>query len=219
MSQDQMTSSNALTNGAETPVAAPAQPSPPPANLVQPGMKWYVLRVASNKEESVRDALVRKVKIEGLESRIGRILVPTLKEKKMKAGVLKIVERKLYPGYVFVEMATEEDGSVNEGVWFLIKETSGVGDFIGSDGKPTSMPDQDVTGMLAASEKAEEQPGLSGLNIHKGDQVKITDGAFESFEGEVESVDEKRGMVNVIVSIFGRSTPVEVGYWQLEKVE
>lgn len=182
-------------------------------------MKWYVLRVASNKEESVRDALIRKVKIEGLENRIGRILVPTLKEKKMKAGVLKIVERKLYPGYVFVEMATEEDGSVNEGVWFLIKETSGVGDFIGSDGKPTSMPDQDVTGMLAASEKAEEQPGLSGLNIHKGDQVKITDGAFESFEGEVESVDEKRGMVNVIVSIFGRSTPVEVGYWQLEKVE
>lgn len=197
--------------------SAPAQAAT--SSLAQAGMKWYVLRVASNKEESVRDALVRKVKIEGLETRIGRILVPTLKEKKMKAGVLKIVERKLYPGYVFVEMATEDDGSVNEGVWFLIKETSGVGDFIGSDGKPTSMPDQDVTGMLAASEKAEEQPGLSGLNIHKGDQVKITDGAFESFEGEVESVDEKRGMVNVIVSIFGRSTPVEVGYWQLEKVE
>ena len=202
------------------PAASASVPtSAAPASLVQPGMKWYVLRVASNKEESVRDALIRKVKIEGLEQRVGRILVPTLKEKKMKAGVLKIVERKLYPGYVFVEMATEDDGSVNEGVWFLIKETSGVGDFIGSDGKPTSMPDQDVTGMLAASEKAEEQPGLSGLNIHKGDQVKITDGAFESFEGEVESVDEKRGMVSVIVSVFGRSTPVEVGYWQLEKVE
>ena len=202
------------------PAASASVPtSAAPASLVQPGMKWYVLRVASNKEESVRDALIRKVKIEGLEQRVGRILVPTLKEKKMKAGVLKIVERKLYPGYVFVEMATEDDGSVNEGVWFLIKETSGVGDFIGSDGKPTSMPDQDVTGMLAASEKAEEQPGLSGLNIHKGDQVKITDGPFESFEGEVESVDEKRGMVSVIVSVFGRSTPVEVGYWQLEKVE
>ncbi len=183
------------------------------------GMKWYVLRVASNKEEQVRDALIRKVKIEGLEGRVGRVLVPTLKEKKMKVGVLKIVERKLYPGYVFVEMACEDDGSVNESVWFLVKETSGVGDFIGSDGKPTSMPDQDVVGMLAASEKAEEQPGLSGLNIHKGDQVKITDGAFESYEGEVEAVDEKRGMVSVIVSIFGRSTPVEVGYWQLEKVE
>jgi len=193
--------------------------SPASATLCAPGMKWYVLRVASNKEEQVRNALERKVKIEGLEHRVGRVLVPTLKEKRMKAGVLKIVERKLYPGYVFVEMACEEDGSIAEPVWFLIKETSGVGDFIGSDGKPTSMPEQDVVGMLAASQKAEDQPGLSGLNIHKGDQVKITDGAFESYEGEVELVDEKRGMVSVIVSIFGRSTPVEVGYWQLEKVE
>jgi len=149
-------------------------------------MKWYVLRVASNKEEQVRGTLLRKVTIEGLEEFIGRILVPTLKEKRMKGGVLRTVERKLYPGYVFVEMACEEDGSVAENVWFLIKETSGVGDFIGSDGKPTSMPEHDVVQMLAASEKAEEEPGLSGLNINKGDQVKITDGAFESYEGEVE---------------------------------
>lgn len=203
----------------QTGTATAAAPAAGATALAAPGMKWYVLRVASNKEEQVRNALERKVKIEGLESRIGRILVPTLKEKKMRAGVLKIVERKLYPGYVFVEMSCESDGAINESVWFLIKETSGVGDFIGSDNKPTSMPDQDVAGMLAASEKAEEQPGLSGLNIKKGDKVKITDGAFESFEGEVESVDEKRGMVNVIVSIFGRSTPVEVGYWQLERLE
>ena len=183
------------------------------------GMKWYVLRVASNKEEQVRSTLLRKVKIEGLETFIGRILVPTLKEKRMKGRALRTVERKLYPGYVFVEMACEEDGSVAENVWFLIKETSGVGDFIGSDGKPTSMPEHDVAQMLAASEKAEEEPGLSGLNIRKGDQVKITDGAFESYEGEVDSVDERRGMVAVIVNIFGRSTPVEVGYWQIEKVD
>ena len=201
------------------PTSPAAEGSPASAAVCALGMKWYVLRVASNKEEQVRNALERKVKIEGLEHRVGRVLVPTLKEKRMKAGVLKIVERKLYPGYVFVQMAFEEDCSIAESVWFLIKETSGVGDFIGSDGKPTSMPEQDVVGMLAASQKAEEQPGLSGLNIHAGDQVKITDGAFESYEGEVESVDEKRGMVSVIVSIFGRSTPVEVGYWQLEKVE
>lgn len=184
-----------------------------------PGMKWYVLRVASNKEEQVRKALLRKVTIEGLEQKVGRILVPTLKEKKMKAGVLKVIERKLYPGYVFVEMVCEEDGSVVENVWFLIKETTGVGDFIGSDGKPTSMPEHDVMQMLDASEKAEEEPGLSGLNIHKGDQVKISDGVFESYEGEVDTVDERRGMVSVIVSIFGRSTPVEVGYWQLDKID
>ncbi len=189
------------------------------STVIASGMRWYVLRVASNKEEQVRNALERKIKIEALEEKVGRILVPTLKEKRMRGGVLRVVERKLYPGYVFVEMACEEDGSVAENVWFLIKETSGVGDFIGTDGKPTSMPEHDVAQMLAASQKAEEEPSLSGLNINKGDQVKITDGAFESYEGEVESVDERRGMVNVIVSIFGRMTPVEVGYWQLEKVE
>lgn len=183
------------------------------------GMKWYVLRVASNKEAQVRSTLERKVTIEGLEDRIGRILVPTLKEKRMKAGSLHVVERKLYPGYVFVEMACEEDGAVNEHVWFLVKETTGVGDFIGSVGKPTSMPDHDVELMLAAAEKTEDDPGLSGLNFKVGEIVKITDGVFESYEGEVDSVDERRGMVSVVVNIFGRSTPIEVGYWQLEKSE
>ena len=134
-------------------------------------------------------------------------------------ALCRAIRQRKNPGYVFVEMACEADGAVAESVWFLIKETTGVGDFIGSDGKPTSMPDHDVVQMLAACEKAEEEPGLSGLSINKGDQVKITDGAFESYEGEVEAVDERRGMVNVIVSIFGRMTPVEVGYWQLEKVE
>ncbi len=186
--------------------------------LCQPGMQWYVLRVASNKEEYVREALERKVKIEGLEEHVGRILVPTLKERRMKGGVARVYKRNLYPGYVFVEMGTEEDGSIPENVWFMIKETTGVGDFIGSDGKPTAMAEHDIAGMLAASTQAEEQPTLSGMNFSKGDHVKITSGSFENFEGEVDSLDEKRGMVTLIVEIFGRSTPVEVEYWQLEKV-
>lgn len=220
-----MSETEATSLPAADPEAKSSEVEPPEAESsgagtdTQPGMKWYVLRVASNKEEQVRDALQRKIKIEALEQRVGRILVPTLKEKRMKGGVLRVAERKLYPGYVFVEMACEEDGSVTESVWFLVKETTGVGDFIGSDGKPTSMPEHDVVQMLAASQKADEDPGLGGLNIHKGDQVKITDGAFESYEGEVDSVDERRGMVSVIISIFGRMTPVEVGYWQIEKVE
>ncbi|MCH7813239.1 MAG: transcription termination/antitermination factor NusG [Planctomycetes bacterium] len=186
--------------------------------LCAPGMDWYVLRVASNKEEQVCDALQRKVKIEGLEERIGRILVPTLKERRMKGGKAKIHERKLYPGYVFVEMACEEDGTVDERVWFMIKETTGVGDFIGSDSKPTAMPEHDVVGMLAASTKAEEEPTLSGLDFKSGDQVKINDGSFENYEGEVDAVDQKHGMITVVLTIFGRSTPVDVEYWQLEKV-
>jgi len=181
-------------------------------------MNWYVLRVASNKEEQVRAALERKVKIEGLDDRVGRVLVPTLKERRMRGGQVKVFERKLYPGYVFVEMACEEDGAIAENVWFMIKETTGVGDFIGSDGKPTRMADHDVVGMLAASQKADDEPTLSGLDFRKGDPVKITDGSFENYEGEVEMVDTKRGLVTVVLTIFGRSTPVEVEYWQVEKL-
>ncbi|NOX58456.1 MAG: transcription termination/antitermination factor NusG [Planctomycetes bacterium] len=184
-----------------------------------PGMNWYVLRVASNKEEYVRDALDRKVKIEGLDKIVNRILVPTIKERRMKAGVAKVHKRNLYPGYVFVEMACEEDGAIPEDVWFMVKETTGVGDFIGSDGKPTAMPDHEIEGMLAASQEAEETPTLSGLNFKKGDHVKITAGSFENFEGDVDSLDEKHGTVTVIVEIFGRSTPVDVEYWQLEREE
>lgn len=207
------------TEGQTQSMDPPNEPDDTGEPAVQPGMNWYVLRVASNKEEQVRDTLVRKVKIEGLEDKVGRILVPTLKEKRMKGGVLRITERKLYPGYVFVEMACEDDGAVLDNIWFMVKETTGVGDFIGSDGKPTSMPLHDVEQMLLACAAPEEEPTLAGLKMKKGDLVKVTDGAFESYEGEVDSVDERRGMVTVIVAIFGRSTPVEVGYWQLEKVE
>ncbi|MFH0982110.1 MAG: transcription termination/antitermination protein NusG [Planctomycetota bacterium] len=188
------------------------------APLCAPGMKWYVLRVASNKEDQVRETLERKVKIEGLDERVGRILVPTLKEKRMKGGRVKVYERKLYPGYVFVEMACELDGAVSEQVWFMVKETTGVGDFIASDGKPISMPEHEVAGMLVACQKAEDQPSLSGLDFKKGDAVKIIDGSFESFEGEVDTVDSKRGIVTVNLMIFGRPTPVELEYWQMEKV-
>ena len=187
--------------------------------ICAPGMRWYVLRVASNKENQVRNTLERKVTIESLAESVGRILVPTVKERrKGKAGQIRLQERKLYPGYVFVEMACEEDGSVSENVWFMVKETTGVGDFIGSDGKPTSMPDHEVVQMLAATKKGDEEPTLAGLDFKKGEMVKVTEGAFESFEGEVDTVDEKRGMVSVMVTIFGRATAVEVAYWQLEKV-
>jgi transcriptional antiterminator NusG len=188
------------------------------SEMVTPGMQWYVLRVASNKEDKVRETLERKITIEGIEGRVGRVLVPTIKERRMKGGVAKVHERKLYPGYVFVEMACEDDGSINDEVWFLVKETTGVGDFISSDNKPIGMQEHEVAMMLQACQKSEDQPTLSGLNFNKGDQVKITEGSFDSFEGEVESVDEKSGKVTVMLEVFGRPTPVEVEYWQLEKV-
>ncbi|MBW7903993.1 MAG: transcription termination/antitermination protein NusG [Phycisphaerae bacterium] len=186
--------------------------------LVRPGMGWYVLRVASNREDQVRDALDRKVKIEQLESRVGRILVPTQKEKRVKGGAARIYERKLYPGYVFVEMATESDGTIPENVWFMIKETSGVGDFIGSGGKPSPMPMHDVEKMLASAIKPDETPTLANLSFKKGDKVKVREGPFENFEGAVDEINTQKGTVRVIVTIFGRATPIEIEYWQVEAI-
>lgn len=201
----------------------PAEASGPPADapempLFREGMHWYVLRVASNKEDQVRDALERKVKIEQLEDRVGRIMVPTQKEKRVRGGTARVYYRKLYPGYVFVEMATEADGSIPENVWFVIKETTGVGDFIGSAGKPTPMEVVDVEKMLAAAVKREETPTLANLSFKPGDKVKVREGPFENYEGVVEEINTQKGTVRVIVTIFGRPTPIEIEYWQVEQI-
>lgn len=198
--------------------AAHGQPAPvsPPAEAGR-SMQWYVLRVASNREDQVCEALSRKVKIEHLEERVGRILVPTQREKRVRSGVARVYDRKLYPGYVFVEMAPEEDGSIAENVWFVIKETMSVGDFIGSDGKPTPMKPHDVEKMLAVVEKSAEQPTLAGMaGLKKGDAIKVKEGPFENFEGEIDEVFPDKGQVRVIVTIFGRPTPIELEYWQVE---
>ncbi len=180
--------------------------------------QWYVLRVASNKEEQVREALERKVKIEGLQEKIGRILVPSDRRlrPRTRPSEKKFVERKLYPGYVFIEMELEEDGTIGEKPWFLIKETTGVGDFIGSGGKPVPMSPADVGKMLMQVERPEEGATLT-VEFKKGDQVKIKEGAFENFEGAVDEVLAEKGLIRVIVTIFGRATPVELEYWQVEK--
>lgn len=214
--------SNAEPAEAAEAKAAAADATAPgePAKLesVQPGMHWYVLRVASNKEDQVREALERKVKIEQLEGRVGRVLVPSQREKRMRSGTARVYHRKLYPGYVFVEMETDEDGRIPENVWFVIKETTGVGDFIGSGGKPSPMPLDDVEKMLAATVKPEESPALANLAFKKGDQVKVNEGPFENFEGQVDEINTQKGTVKVIVTIFGRPTPIEIDYWQVEQV-
>ncbi len=179
--------------------------------------QWYVLRVASNKESQVREALERKVKIEGLQDTIGEILVPTERRPAPRGrGAAKTVERKLYPGYVFIEMEPQEDGRIPEKAWFLIRETTGVGDFIGTSGKPIPMKEDDVQKMLMQVEKAQEGAPVS-VDFAKGDQVKIKEGAFENFEGTVDEVLVDKGLIRVIVMIFGRATPVELEYWQVEK--
>ncbi|MDB5296605.1 MAG: nusG [Phycisphaerales bacterium] len=179
-------------------------------------MQFFVLRVASNKEDRVRDALDRKVKIEGLEAHVGRILVPTERVRVHKQGVRKESDRKLYPGYVFVELELDKEGRIPEKVWFTIKETEGVGDFIGSNGKPTAMSVKDQDRMIEEAEKKDD-PTTPVEAFKKGEKVKVTNGPFENFEGEVDEVFGEQGKVRIVTTIFGRPTPLELEYWQIEK--
>ena len=179
-------------------------------------MNFFVLRVASNKEDRVREALARKVKIEGLENAVGRILVPTERVRAIKDGKRRDTDRKLYPGYVFIELELDKNGIIPEKVWFTIKETDGVGDFIGSNGKPSPMSPKDEGKMLEAAERKEET--FSDAHFKKGEKVKVTNGAFMNFEGEVDEVIAEKGTVRIITTIFGRPTPLELEYWQVEKV-
>jgi transcriptional antiterminator NusG len=181
-------------------------------------MQFFVLRVASNKEDRVREALARKVKIEGVEDTVGRILVPTERVRSMKGGVRRESDRKLYPGYVFIELNLDKNGMIPEKVWFLIKETDGVGDFIGSNGKPTPMSPRDQSKMLEEAEKADSDEVSLKTEYKKGDKIKVTNGAFQNFEGEVDEIIPEKGMVRIITTIFGRPTPLELEYWQIEKI-
>jgi transcription termination/antitermination protein NusG len=186
--------------------------------IVKEGMNWFVLRVASNKESYVRNTLLRKVQIEAMEHLVGRILVPTEKTKSMKSGKQRITETKLYPGYVFVEMRLEDDGRIPQDVFFLIKETTGVGDFVGTAGRPVPMATHEIEKMLLDSRKPEELPQVR-MEFRKGDNVKINEGPFENYEGTVDELLPDKGLVRVLVTIFGRQAPIELEYWQIGKVD
>lgn len=209
--------SDEKVNQAQTTEPADEQ-TPAEEPLVTPGMNWFVLRVASNKENSVRQTLLRKIKIEGFEHLVNRILVPTEKTKTIKGGKQRVVESMLYPGYVFVEMKLEDDGRIPQDVFFLIKETTGVGDFIGTAGRPSPMSMPEIEKMLDASKPAEEQPTVK-MEFAPGDHVKIKEGPFENMEGTIDELLPDQGKVRVIVTIFGRATPLEVEYWLIEKFE
>ena len=175
-------------------------------------MDWYILKVQSNRETSIRDALLRRIKIAGLDYFFGDVIIPTEKVTEVKGGKKRVVKRKLYPGYLVAHM------EINDDTWFLVRETPGIGDFTGATGHPTPMLPHEVEAILAKSEeKQEEQPKLQ-IGFTPGDRVKINDGTFENFEGDVEGIDATNGQVTVIINIFGRSTPVTLGYWQIEKL-
>jgi transcriptional antiterminator NusG len=166
-----------------------------PVSDEPPKMDWYILKVQSNREDSIRESLKRRVAVAGLDRFFGEIIVPTEMVSEFKGGKKRVVKRKLYPGYLVVNM------EINEDTWFLVRETPGIGDFTGSAGKPTPMLPHEVSKIIAKQEeKTEETPKLK-IPFNVGDRVKINEGTFENFEGEVDNIDEASGRATVMINI------------------
>ncbi|MBC8404516.1 MAG: transcription termination/antitermination factor NusG [Planctomycetes bacterium] len=183
-------------------------------------LEWYVVRVATNREDSVRDKLVRRIKGDGLEHRIPQILVPVERFSEVKNGKKKVVSRKIYPGYLMIQAALGEQASEaqeDQAVWFALHETQGFGDFVGGGEEPTPMTPDEVEGILSRMHESEDTPRMA-VRIKRGDRVRITEGPFEGFDGSVEEVDETKGILHISVTIFGRATAVEIDHWQVEAV-
>ncbi len=173
---------------------------------------WYILKVQVNREDAIRDTLERRIRVAGLQDFFGELVVPDEKRTEFKNGKKKVVRVKLYPGYLIVNM------ELNDATWFLVRETSGIGDFTNAGGKPSPMSPADVAKIIKKTdEKTEEAPKLK-IPYKPGDRVRINDGMFANFEGSVEGIDETNGRVTVMINIFGRSTPVELEYWQIENL-
>jgi transcriptional antiterminator NusG len=175
---------------------------------------WYILKVQVNREGTIRDALERRVKIEGLESFVEEIVVPTEDIAEFtKSGKRKITKRKLYPGYIMVNMV------INDDTWFAVRETPGIGDFTGSAGKPTPMDPREVERILRRDVDEDEETQIkTSIPFSIGDHVRVKEGNFQNFEGDVDKIDEAHGLITVMINIFNRATPVEIQYWQIEKV-
>jgi transcriptional antiterminator NusG len=187
------------------------EPQPSPAEEAPPGnRRWYVIRVQTGREDQVRKAIERLKASRNLEDKIGEIVVPTEPRLEQKAGRRHVRQHKLYPGYVFVNMELSND------TWFAIRETPGVGDFLGLK-DPIAVRQEEVDRLLRSIRQAEEKPKIK-VTFQQGDLVRVKDGVFENFEGTVEGINERKGLVKVSFVIFGRPTNVELEYWQLEKV-
>jgi transcriptional antiterminator NusG len=177
---------------------------------------WFILKVQVNREDSIKDTLWRRIKMNGLERFFKEIVVPTEDVVEFtKTGKKRVVKRKLYPGYVLINMA------VNDESWFIVRETTGIGDFTGSAGKPTPMEPKDVERILRSSKVLPEEEGAgvkTTIPFKNGDRVRVKEGYFQNFEGEVHAIDQAHGRVTVMINIFGRATPVEIEHWQIEAV-
>ena len=190
-------------------MAAEAQAPTPPAG--NPHHKWYIVHAYSNFEKRVKETILEQAKSQGLEDQFSEVLVPTEDVIEVRRGRKVNAERKFFPGYVLVKM------ELTDQAYHLIKNTPKVTGFLGSGSKPMPVSEREVARIIGAIEEGVERPKPT-ISFEIGEQVKVTDGPFASFNGSVEDVDEERARLKVTVSIFGRATPVELEYSQVEKV-
>lgn len=182
------------------------------ANNGQP--QWFVVQTLSGHEQKAREKIIKLRDNEDLGDKVLEIEIPSEMVSEVKRGRKKTTSRKLYPGYILIQMKLYgEDGEIDSQVWYFIRNISSVIGFVGGD-RPVPVAADEMAKIMAQG-KQEEQTAKPKVLFEVGENVIIKDGAFENFEGIIESVDPDRGKLRLSVSIFGRSTPVEVEYWQV----
>ena len=188
------------------------QPGEQLAPPVNENFKWYIIHAYSGFERKVRESLESRITAFGLQNRIGRIMIPTEPVTELRNGKKYTIERVFLPGYVLVEMDLDND------LWHVIKNTPRVTGFLGTGDNPVALSEQEVSSILFRSDSAASKPTLK-VKFEKNEQVRINEGPFANFTGAVDDVNEDKQTLKVMVSIFGRSTPVEIEFSKVDKVE
>lgn len=174
--------------------------------------KWYVIHLLTGKEYTVKKALENQLEANPDNKKfISNILIPTEKVAEVRDGEKKITERKFFPGYILIEM------ELNDKSWYLIKNLPGVTGFVGTKTRPVSLADEEVAEILKQTEEAKEKPVPKVLFAH-GEAVRVKEGPFKNFSGSIEDSNVEKGKIKVMISIFGRPTPVELEAWQIERM-
>ena len=175
-------------------------------------MDWYIIQAYSNCEKKVKAALEERIDISGLSSKFGEIMIPTEQVTELKKGQKKQIERKFFPGYMLVQMELDDD------TWHLVRKTPYVMGFLGGNKtRPSPLTENELNKIVNRVDEAVEQPKFKTV-FESGETVRINDGPFNDFNGVVEEVDYEKNLIKVSVSIFGKSTPVELNFSQVEKV-
>lgn len=173
--------------------------------------KWYVVHTQTGYEDKVKTNIEKRAETSNLKELISQVLVPTEKVSEVKEGKKKISTRKFFPGYILIEMELTDE------TWYLTKNTPGVTGFIGSGRRPVPLEESEVEAILKQTELAKEKPTPKVI-FEKGEGVRVLEGPFANFNGTIEEINPTKGKLKVTMSIFGRATPVELEYWQVEKI-